>query len=163
MQVTSATSAARAASSSSDSTTTPPTTTAKPHKTALGQNDFLKLLAVQFQQQDPMKPMEDTAFIAQMAQFTALDQSSSTLAQIKQMSAQQDIVTANSYIGRHVTLDAGNDQTVSGDVTGIEMTEGSPRLIVGDQTYPLSSVLLVEPATATPTSNSTQPANAGGV
>lgn len=164
MQVTSATSAARAASTSSnDTSSTTSTTTAKTHKTALGQDDFLKLLAVQFQQQDPMKPMEDTAFIAQMAQFTALDQSSSTLAQIKQMSAQQDIVTANSYIGRHVTLDAGNDQTVSGDVSGVEMTDGSPRLVVGDQTYPLSSVLLVEPATATPTSNSTQPANAGGV
>ena len=119
---------------------------ATPKKTMLGQEDFLKLLAVQFQSQDPMKPMEDTAFIAQMAQFTALDQSKSLLTQMTQLSASQDIVTANSYIGRQVTLDAGADLVVSGEVTGIELTDGEPRLIVGDQTYALSAVLLVEPA-----------------
>jgi flagellar basal-body rod modification protein FlgD len=126
---------------------------ATPKKTMLGQDDFLKLLAIQFQSQDPMKPMEDTAFIAQMAQFTALDQSKSLLTQMTQLSASQDIVTANSYIGRHVTLDAGADELVSGDVTGIELTDGAPRLIVGDKTYPLSAVLLVEPArpSTTPT------------
>jgi hypothetical protein len=76
-----------------------------------------------------------------------------------QMSTSQDMVTANSYIGRHVTLDGGDDQTVSGDVTGVELADGTPRLIVGDKTYPLSSVILVEPAsqTATPTATSTNP------
>lgn len=132
---------------------------AKPKKTVLDQEDFLKLLAVQFQSQDPMKPMEDTAFIAQMAQFTALDQSKSLLTQMTQLSASQDIVTANSYIGRQVTLDAGADLVVSGEVTGIELTDGAPRLIVGDQTYALSAVLLVEPAKpkTAPTADSTTP------
>ena len=51
------------------------TTTPAPAATkALGQADFLKLLSTQFQNQDPMKPMDDTAFIAQMAQFTSLSQ-----------------------------------------------------------------------------------------
>jgi flagellar basal-body rod modification protein FlgD len=122
---------------------------ATPKKTMLGQDDFLKLLAIQFQSQDPMKPMEDTAFIAQMAQFTALDQSKSLLTQMTQLSNSQDMVTANSYIGRHVTLDGGADLVVSGDVTGVELSDGTPRLIVGDQTYPLSAVLLVEPAKPT--------------
>jgi flagellar basal-body rod modification protein FlgD len=153
MQITSATGTKSAYDISQDAATL----AATPKKTVLGQDDFLKLLAIQFQSQDPMKPMEDTAFIAQMAQFTALDQSKSLLKQMTQLSASQDIVTANSYIGRHVTLDGGDDKTVSGDVSGIELTDGAPRLIVGDQTYPLSSVLLVEPAkpTTTPTPVST--------
>ena len=132
---------------------------ATPKKTMLGQDDFLKLLAVQFQSQDPMKPMEDTAFIAQMAQFTALDQSKSLLTEMTQLRGSQDVVTANSYIGRHVTLDGGADLLVSGDVTGVELSDGAPRLIVGDQTYPLSAVLLVEPAkpTPAPTATSTTP------
>lgn len=154
MQVNSATS-----KSAYDTSTDAATLAATPKKTVLGQEDFLKLLAVQFQQQDPMKPMEDTAFIAQMAQFTALDQSKSLLKQMTQMSSSQDMVTANSYIGRHVTLDGGDDKTVSGDVTGVELADGTPRLIVGDKTYPLSSVILVEPAAqpAAPTATSTNP------
>ena len=153
MQITSATSPKTSYASSTDSTTATTSTTTK--KTVLGQEDFLKLLAVQFQAQDPMKPMEDTAFIAQMAQFTALDQSKSLLAQMTQLSTSQDAVTANSYIGRHVTFDGGDDQTVSGDVTGVDLTSGTPRLILGDKTYPLSAVLLVEPVATTATSTTT--------
>jgi flagellar basal-body rod modification protein FlgD len=152
MQVTSATSAPRTADSSDE------TTVVANKKKTLGQDDFLKLLAVQFQTQDPMKPMEDTAFIAQMAQFTSLEQSSSLVQQMTQLRNTQDIATANSYIGRHVTLDAGDDQVVSGDVGGVDISDGTPRLIIGDKTYPLSSVLLVEPVT-----NPTQTADAGGV
>lgn len=144
---------------SSDPTT--PTTATK--QKTLGQADFLKLLSVQFQSQDPMKPMEDTAFIAQMAQFTSLDQTSTLVQQMTQMRTQQDIATANSYIGRNVTLDGGNNQTISGEVSGVDVSDGTPRLVVGQYTYPLSAVLLVEPGTATANPSSTPPVNAGGV
>ena len=36
---------------------------------ALGQEDFLKLMTTQLQNQDPFAPMENAEFIAQMAQF----------------------------------------------------------------------------------------------
>ncbi|MCR6654545.1 MAG: hypothetical protein NVV63_01760 [Opitutus sp.] len=141
MQVTSATSAYAASGTTSETTQT-----ASTKKTVLGQEDFLRLLAVQFQQQDPMKPMEDTAFIAQMAQFTALDNSSSLLQQITQLNNQQDALTANSYIGRRVTVDDGQGGLVTGDVSGVEFMDGTPRIVIGDYTYPVSAVLLVEPA-----------------
>lgn len=147
MQVTSATSSAYAASTGSTSSTSGTTS-----KQTLGQDDFLKLLAVQYQQQDPMNPVSDTDSIAQMAQFTALDQSTSLLKQVTQLSTQQDTATANSYIGRHVTVSDGNGNTTSGDVTGVEITDGTPRLVIGDYTYPVSSVVLVEPASTTSTS-----------
>ena len=39
---------------------------------SLGQSDFLKLLTVQMQQQDPFNPVDNTQMLAQMAQFSSL-------------------------------------------------------------------------------------------
>jgi flagellar basal-body rod modification protein FlgD len=57
-------------SSDTTTSTTPPTGSQK----TLGQADFLKLLVTQLQNQDPLKPMDNEAFIAQTAQFSQLDQ-----------------------------------------------------------------------------------------
>jgi flagellar basal-body rod modification protein FlgD len=43
--------------------------------TALGQeNTFLQLLVAQIQNQDPTQPMDSTAFMTQLAQFSSLEQ-----------------------------------------------------------------------------------------
>jgi flagellar basal-body rod modification protein FlgD len=152
MQVTSSTSADRIlATTAPDSSGTPVTTTGPK---VLGQDDFLKLLAVQFQQQDPMKPMDDTAFIAQMAQFTSLDQSSSMLKQMTQLSATQGLSTANSYLGRQVTIDNGDGTTAVGVVSAVQVSGGAPQLVMNGAPYPVSSVIRVEPAPATSSTNS---------
>jgi flagellar basal-body rod modification protein FlgD len=96
--------------------------------------------------QDPMKPMEDTAFIAQTAQFSALDQSTMMATELTQMRIDQQRVVANSYLGHNVTVDLGDDQTAVGDVTAIDSSGAQPRIIVGGKPYPLSAVLRVEPS-----------------
>lgn len=147
--------------SSSSSTTAPqdPTVAARVPQKVLGQDDFMKLLAVQFQQQDPMKPMEDTSFIAQMAQFSSLQQTSTMSTKLDALGAGQNLEIANSYLGHHVTVDAGNGAIDSGDVTGVQMVNGAPQLLVNQQSYPVSAVLLVQPGAVTPSTS--QPANPG--
>jgi flagellar basal-body rod modification protein FlgD len=52
---------------------------------ALGQGDFLRLLTVQMQQQDPFDPVDNKEMLAQMAQFSSLAGVSETNAMLEQI------------------------------------------------------------------------------
>ena len=129
----------------------------------LGSDDFMKLLAVQFEQQDPMQPMDDTAFIAQMAQFTSLSQTQTMTTQMTQLSSSQALATANSYLGYQVTVDKGDGTTASGVVGGVQVDSTGPQIVVGGNPYPVSSVIYVQPAPAPASPTTPTPsANTGG-
>jgi flagellar basal-body rod modification protein FlgD len=132
-----------------------------PQKT-LGQQDFMKLLAVQFQMQDPMKPMEDTAFIAQTAQFTALENSTAMTSELTRLREEQQRVVANSYLGHNVTVELADGTSASGAVSAVVNEASGPKLVIKGEKHALSAVLRVEPglvsAPANPPAN--PPANA---
>ena len=65
----------------------------------LGKQDFLKLLIAQLKNQDPMKPMDDTQFITQLAQFSALEAMQSLEQQMGAVQQDQDFIKATSMIG----------------------------------------------------------------
>lgn len=74
----------------------------------LGQADFLKLLTVQMKNQDPMKPTDNNAFIAQMAQFAELSAVQDIKSSVTALSNRlQDIGTASAlnFIGKTVLVD----------------------------------------------------------
>ncbi len=110
-------------------------------KQTLGAQDFLKLLTVQLQTQDPLDPMKDTDFIAQMANFTSLEQMRELTSSFGEFQEQQQRMAAQAYLGKEVTL-ADN---VSGIVTAIEQAEdGSLIISVGEHAYPISDIRRVK-------------------
>ena len=72
---------------------------------AMDKDAFLMLLVTQFQYQDPLNPMEDKEFVAQLAQFTSLEQSMAMNKNLESMLAlqqsQQSLYAVN-YIGKEV-------------------------------------------------------------
>jgi flagellar basal-body rod modification protein FlgD len=111
----------------------------------LGQDDFLKLLVAQMSQQDPMNPMKDSEFIAQMAQFSALEQS-------KAMQQDMSSLRASSLLGQTVEVaDAAEDSGFrTGVVTAVKVEKGIPQLIVNGNKYLLSDVQSIQPTLLNP-------------
>jgi len=116
----------------------------------LNQDDFLKLIVAQMSAQDPLQPVDDTQFIAQMAQFSTLQATTSMQQSIAQMSNDQQFLQANGLIGRSVSLLDSNGAQISGTVSSVLMTSGTPQIVVNGQPYDLSTLLTVsEPSTTT--------------
>ena len=126
-----------------------PGSTRTPMKT-LNQDDFLKLVMAQMTNQDPMNPQKDTEFIAQMTQFSALEQSKSMQQDIARLQTVQTFMQANAVLGRVVALQDEQGALVHGIVSAVQVEAGTPKLIVNGQAYDLSTLLSVEPATANP-------------
>ena len=73
----------------------------------LGKDAFLRLLIAQLQNQDPLNPMDDREFIAQMAQFSALEQMTNMNKTLENM-ASLDKYSAVSYVGKTILFEYEN-------------------------------------------------------
>ncbi|MBI5234550.1 MAG: hypothetical protein HY880_09370 [Deltaproteobacteria bacterium] len=83
----------------------------------MAKEDFLKLLGVQLQYQDPLSPMENTEFVAQMAQFSTLEGITNMSDSMELMAAQimsMNNLYASSLIGKEVKT-YGNTVSLGAD------------------------------------------------
>ncbi len=107
-------------------------------KQVLDKDDFLKILLTQLTHQDPIRPMEDTEFVAQMAQFSSLEQMSnmnSELGKVLNILAKSQAVA---LLGKSVEIMEGDEK-----VTGIvkEVAGGEyPQILVNGKYYDISHV-----------------------
>ena len=107
----------------------------------LGKDDFLKLLITQLSNQDPTNPMEDTQFIAQMAQFSSLEQMTNMNESFNKMAAMINSSQAAATIGRTVDIDVG-DTTARGGVEATTMGS-QPQVMVNGMYYDLDKIKAV--------------------
>ncbi len=80
--------------------------------------------------QDPLEPMGSQEYIAQLAQFSALEQLQGANLQLAVLHHVQAVCQALLLIGR--TIATGEDG-VSGVVEGVSFVDGQPKLIVGGE------------------------------
>jgi flagellar basal-body rod modification protein FlgD len=137
---------------------TQPTTTSG----SADQDMFLQLMVAQLRYQDPMNPADSGEFLAQNAQFTALEKMQAVADQTALVLGAQMAFGASSLVGRQVTYTdaAGND--VTGTVDSVTFDAAGPVLSVGGHDVPLVNVLTVSngggtsaPATSTTGSTTT--------
>ena len=115
------------ATSSSTSSTSNVITSAT-SSSDLGEDAFLKLLVTQMQNQDPLNPMSSTDYIAQLAQFSSVEQLTTANTQLAALQVASATSQSLALIG-HTIVTA--DGATTGVVDSVQFVDGMPKLVVG--------------------------------
>ena len=99
----------------------------------INQQDFLRILLTQLNAQNPLKPMDNTAFVAQLAQFSQLEQTQQMVGSLNQLVAVNTATQTIDLIGKTVDVNTGGTFS-SGVVTAVLVTGSTPTLTI----HPLS-------------------------
>jgi flagellar basal-body rod modification protein FlgD len=101
--------------SSVSATSTTSTSTVTNASTAMGKDDFLKLLLAQIKNQDPLSPMDATDFTGQLAQYSSIEQLMNINSSLKSSAEASQTLTENVYntlatnlIGKQVKADTND-------------------------------------------------------
>ncbi|MEH6461574.1 flagellar hook assembly protein FlgD [Chitinimonas sp. JJ19] len=95
----------------------------------LGLQDLLKILLTQLTYQDPLKPMDNQEFVAQIAQFSSLESSQQLNNKLDQLLSMQATSQTVGLLGK--TVDVGTaGGMISGQVTALSLADGEPKITV---------------------------------
>jgi flagellar basal-body rod modification protein FlgD len=108
------------------------TSSTKKADQVLGKDDFLKLMVAQMKNQDPMNPSDDKDNIAQMAQFSSLEQITNLATATQQLADSMRTTQTLGLIGHTVSYQAADGTLTSGTVSAVDVAGGKPSLTVGD-------------------------------
>ena len=110
-------------------------------QTEMGRDQFLKILITQLQTQDPTSPVEDKAFIAQMAQFSSLEQMTNVATEFRRLNQAMISGQALGVLGRDVAL-ATDNGPVTGRVNAVSQGP-NPTIHVDGQEYRFDQIMRV--------------------
>ena len=107
---------------------------AKADKNVLGKDDFLKLMVAQMKNQDPMNPADDKDNIAQMAQFSSLEQITNLASATQELATRMSLTQNVGLLGHDVTYTKADGTSGTGKVDGLDLTaDGAATLSVAGQ------------------------------
>ena len=127
-------------------TTTAATTATSSTKKAdqtLGKDDFLKLMVAQMKNQDPMNPADDKDNIAQMAQFSSLEQITNLANATQELATKLSLTQNVGLLGHTVTYTGTDGTAVSGQVDGLDLAQD------GTTTLSVAGSAGIDPASIT--------------
>ncbi len=121
---------------------------------ALGRDSFMELLVTQLKNQDPLEPAQNTEMIAQLAQFSSLEQMTEMnenivgLAVLQQSNAlMSQLTSSTSLIGQSVKyVDPDTQSETWGNVDSVRIQDGLALLDIAGKSIPLGNIVEVGPS-----------------
>ncbi|MHA3061116.1 flagellar hook capping FlgD N-terminal domain-containing protein [Acinetobacter sp. ANC 4636] len=89
----------------------------------LSQNDFIKLFMTELTFQDPLEPINNREFLAQMAQFTNLEQARLTNENISNLVSINATLQSLSIIGKQVEIVTDSGNNITGTVSAVNFSQ----------------------------------------
>lgn len=110
----------------------------------LGKDAFLKILLAQMRNQDPLNPTDGTAMVAQLAQFSTLEQMQNLNDKIDQLLHVQLLGQLSSLVGKEVSYADENNELRQGKVQSLVWNGAKSLLRIKDVLVPVNRVLEVK-------------------
>ena len=137
---------AKSANVSKQATTGGASTVTETASRELGRDAFLQLLVVQLQHQDPLEPVDNSAMLAQLAQFSALEQSESLNSNFEFLAGnidQLNFISSQGLLGKYVEGLNQDGQISTGTVDSVYLDGSIVVLNVGGDILNMSNVLAI--------------------
>jgi len=130
----------------------------------ISMDNFLTLFVTQLQNQNPLDPTDNSEFMSQLAQFSALEQEQqqteylSSMTSIDTASLQLDQLTmASTFIGKTIkySSDSNPNETLTGVVEGVKLEkDGTVSFVVNGESVSISNLIEVDDTSTSKTSTS---------
>jgi flagellar basal-body rod modification protein FlgD len=115
-----------------------------PANAGIAQEDFLRILLAQLRFQDPLKPVDNQQFVAQLAQFSALEISRQQSEKVDQLLTIGAADQGVALIGKRVEVRNAQGGSVVGTVSAISFRTGEPRLTLTSNGTTLVDISLAD-------------------
>lgn len=109
------------------------------NNSVISKDVFLQLLVTQMQFQDPLDPMDNSEYLAQLAQFSALEQMTNVAGKLEDVYSLVENIDTSVLVGslgnmigktaQWATTVNGVTTTTEGVITGVSISDGTPSLI----------------------------------
>ncbi len=108
----------------------------------VNQDEFLRLFVAQLKNQSPMDPLKGHEFIAQLAQFSSLEQLTNLNSSFADSLKFEQLLGAGNLIGKRAAyIDATSDTGSSeGVVSGTTISNGTTSIVIGNRNIPISNI-----------------------
>ena len=105
-----------------------PSTVTKPATQSMNSSDFINMMITQLQNQDPLQPTDSNALLQQMSAIGQMQSTSQLQSTLQSLTLQNQIGAASALIGKTVTGMDSTNNTISGLVNSVQVTQSGVSL-----------------------------------